>query len=348
MQSGCGSPELVDSDAESASLPMMQRPGRVLLVTERADLSADLLVVELSRRGVPFFRFNQEEFPSRVHACWHSSANQILIESASDGIEGAEIAFAWYRRYKGPDSSTEGYDATCTEFVTRESRGFLAGLWSIARWPWVNHPANVAEAEQKVLQLHRALELGMVVPDTLVGNHPQRVRNFLDTQEAVGKTIVGGSLVDGSRSLFVYTTPLESDDAKSSTSIAASPIIVQQRINGAKDVRVTIVDDEAFSVEIDVEGKGVHEVDWRLVPDERLCYSPRTLPASVAKLCIRLVRSFGLRYGALDLLRTVDGEYVFLELNPSGQWGWIERALELPITSRLVDLLAGTAHERRN
>ena len=51
------------------------------------------------------------------------------------------------------------------------------------------------------------------------------------------------------------------------------------------------------------------------------------------------MRGLSLTYGALDFIVTPDGEHVFLEINPSGQWGWIEEATGLAITNTIVDLL---------
>ena len=52
-----------------------------------------------------------------------------------------------------------------------------------------------------------------------------------------------------------------------------------------------------------------------------------------------LVERLGLCYGALDLVLTPDGRYVFLEINPSGQYLWIEVATGLPITAALCEML---------
>ena len=50
----------------------------------------------------------------------------------------------------------------------------------------------------------------------------------------------------------------------------------------------------------------------------------------------------GLFYGAIDLIRTVDGTYVFLEMNPFGQWAWVQDLCGLPLAEahcRLFRLL---------
>ena len=63
------------------------------------------------------------------------------------------------------------------------------------------------------------------------------------------------------------------------------------------------------------------------------------LPAAIADKCLGLTKALGLRYGACDLVLTPDGRYVFLELNPAGEFHWIEQVTGLPITAAIVDLL---------
>ena len=66
------------------------------------------------------------------------------------------------------------------------------------------------------------------------------------------------------------------------------------------------------------------------------------LPSSINRACINLVSGFNLSFAALDFIVTPDDQHVFLELNLSGQWGWIERALEFPITNAMLDQLLGS------
>ena len=58
-----------------------------------------------------------------------------------------------------------------------------------------------------------------------------------------------------------------------------------------------------------------------------------------------LVKALGLCFGAIDLVLTPDGRYVFLEINPSGQWEWIESLTGLPISEALCDLFLQLARE---
>jgi glutathione synthase/RimK-type ligase-like ATP-grasp enzyme len=63
------------------------------------------------------------------------------------------------------------------------------------------------------------------------------------------------------------------------------------------------------------------------------------LPTQIEERCIALVEAYGLSFGAIDLVRRTSGEYVFLELNPNGQWAWVEQLCGLPLRARLADHL---------
>jgi glutathione synthase/RimK-type ligase-like ATP-grasp enzyme len=54
---------------------------------------------------------------------------------------------------------------------------------------------------------------------------------------------------------------------------------------------------------------------------------------------------FGLNYGALDLILTPDGRHVFLEVNPVGEFFWLERCPGLPISKAIADILLSQSHK---
>ena len=66
---------------------------------------------------------------------------------------------------------------------------------------------------------------------------------------------------------------------------------------------------------------------------------PHALPPEVQERCVRLVERLELCYGAIDMILTPDGRYVFIETNPSGQYIWIENETGLPISAAICDFL---------
>lgn len=51
------------------------------------------------------------------------------------------------------------------------------------------------------------------------------------------------------------------------------------------------------------------------------------------------VKNLGLEFCSADFLVTRDGEEIFLELNPNGQWLWLEFLTGTPLASMFADLL---------
>jgi glutathione synthase/RimK-type ligase-like ATP-grasp enzyme len=95
-------------------------------------------------------------------------------------------------------------------------------------------------------------------------------------------------------------------------------------------------------VEIHSQGDPRGRIDFRLALAENPSALPHVvheLPARVSEQVLALVRALNLVTCAIDMVVTPAGDYVFLEVNPSGQFGWIEGLTGLPITAELVGLL---------
>lgn len=312
----------------------------ILLVTETGDLSADLVVLRLRERGIPFARFNQDRFPEHVEIAWRVGCGVGEICWPGRRIEFADIAAAWFRRPAGPAAATA---TPAGGFVERETGGFLASLWEATPWRWVNRPSAVRHAAHKPLQLIAAQQAGLAVPPTLITNSPRRAREFVGCGPAIAKAVVGGRIAEDGADYAVVTAAVTLDDLEPASAVKSSPTTYQLRIAGGCDLRVTIVGSRIFAVRIVIAERQPRDVDWRTVEPWRLAYRRCALPEAVAAGCLKLMRQLSLGFGAIDFIVGPDGQYVFLEINPSGQWGWIERQAEVPITDAIVDLLTGEA-----
>jgi hypothetical protein len=312
----------------------------ILLVTTASDLAADLVILHLRRRGVPFVRFNQEDFPERASVAWPGDGRCGTLDIGGDVVRCEEIGSAWFRYPAGP-SLPSAEERCVADFIARESTGFLAGFWETAPWFWMNQPSAVALAGSKLRQVAQARTFGFRVPETLVTNCPKAARDFVGDRNSIAKTVVNGGLVDAGRRYAVYTTPITSDDL-ADEGIRAAPIIFQERIPNDFDLRVTVVGTRVFATRIWVRNRH-GEADWRAVDPSRLTYECHELPSALEADCVALVKAFALSFAALDFIVTPEGEHVFLEINPSGQWGWLEQATGVTITDAIVDqLIEGT------
>lgn len=98
-------------------------------------------------------------------------------------------------------------------------------------------------------------------------------------------------------------------------------------------MRVTVVGREVFAAAVDSQATAATQQDWRR---ERLSFWAYELPTIVADQCVALVQALQLRFGAIDLIKSTDGQHYFLEINPNRQWAWVELDCGLPISRALI------------
>ena len=138
--------------------------------------------------------------------------------------------------------------------------------------------------------------------------------------------------------MTVFTTPVSTKDVKNINSVKYAPTLLQEYIPKKIEIRATIFGNKIFAAEIHSQQNPLTKDDWRHC-NANVDYLPHILPKKIEQLCFRLVHGFGLVFGAIDLILTPQGKYVFLELNPNGQWIWIEKLTGLPMINALVNLL---------
>jgi hypothetical protein len=309
------------------------------VVTNRCDLTADWLVIELERRGAAFVRLNTEDYPGRTALRW--SLGEAVLEGVHGRLAADEITGVWWRRPL-PVASREGRSVAEAQWAAREATTAMDGFWAATRAHWVNHPAANASADCKPEQLLRAARVGLAVPPTLITAVAEDVRAFAaDHGRIVCKALRDGRvpMPDGSERLL--PTVLLPVDLKVLDRLGPEPSCFQALVHKAFDVRVTIIGSHAFACRIDSQGQPEARIDWRQGEVGKLAHEAVELPVDIVEHCLELTASYGLRFAAIDIAETPDGDYVFFEINPNGQWAWVEQACGLPLARRLADELLG-------
>ncbi len=314
----------------------------VLIVTNKTDITADLVVLELQRRGAPYVRFNTEDFPQKVQVAW---------TLGTDGVDGylrfprvdlslRDIRSVWYRRPSAPDIAESVRSSGFRKFARRESQEALLGLWRTLDCFWMSFPDAINYAGYKPRQLVAASRLGFRVPKTLISNSPEDAERFRSQHgQVIAKPLYSGDIEHEGHNKVVFATPIAPTNLAASRNIHLAPTLFQEYIQKELELRVTVIGTVVFAASInsqDVTG-ALH--DWRRASPETLCFRSYQLPHPVSEKCARLVASFGLTFGTIDLAKTPSGEYVFFELNPNGQWGWLESPTGDPYTKTIATLL---------
>jgi MvdC family ATP-grasp ribosomal peptide maturase len=316
----------------------------VLLLTHSADFYTVELVAEaLTRRGARPFRLNTERFPASVKlsARLGNDHTAHFIEDAGARVCAAEVRAVWARKLWTPRMD-EDLDARFREMCVRESvaafEGFLDALHG-ARW--VNDLQRERAAENKQRQLRVAAAAGLRIPRTLVTNDPAAAQQFFDETEGrmVAKLLRPLTVSMNADTDFVYTSRVSAEDLAAADTLRHSPMVFQELIPKARELRVAWVAGEAYTGALDASGTSRGQTDWRRAAPEDCRWQRGELPAAVARSLHSLMSELGLVFGAIDLICTPAGEHVFLEVNPAGEWGMLERDLNLPISEAIAGAL---------
>jgi glutathione synthase/RimK-type ligase-like ATP-grasp enzyme len=203
--------------------------------------------------------------------------------------------------------------------------------------PWLNGRSSMRYAGNRLRHLKAAQDEGFSVPDTILTSDISAARQFAASHTAVVvKTIHSNVVVDDGQQRCIYTTKVDSAAFANVKEIRSSPMIVQRYIEKTVDIRVVVTGQAAFAIQIDSKDDPAVGCDWRAGSIRRQTHRRHELPISLERACIRLTHRLGLVFSAIDLCVSSNGEYIFFEVNPNGQWAWLETHVGIPIADSLV------------
>jgi MvdC family ATP-grasp ribosomal peptide maturase len=316
----------------------------VLLLTHSGDFyTVDLVSQALARKGVRPIRFNTDLFPSSIKLSTRAGDERTADLFTEEGaqLSTTEVRAVWARKLWTPlmaDDLDDRYRSMCITESIAALEGFLDALHDSR---WVNDLGRQRAAENKQRQLRLAERAGLRVPRTLVTNDPAAARQFFAETggQMVAKLLRPLTVSMDAVASFVYTNRVREEDLAGADALRHCPMVFQKLIPKACELRVAYVAGETFAGALDASGTSRGQTDWRRVAPEDCRWQKTQLPTKVASGLQALMSELGLVFGAVDLIYTPAGEYVFLEVNPGGEWGMLERDLGLPISEAIAKAL---------
>lgn len=318
----------------------------IIVLTGPEDMHADSVIERLSRRGVPHVRIDNADFPARASvsfACSPDGRGAATLVTQGQNIDLDRVSAVWLRRPRPPVAHADVVDPVYRAYAEEECAGFLEGVWDALPCRWL--PATlpvIRRAAHKPRQLRVAGELGLTLPPTLITNDPEELLEFYARHRGdIVSKLPSPAMTRTLRHIEVarYTQRVTPRDMGYADSIRYAPAIFQAYVPKRLELRITVVGERVFAAEIHSQKANRTRVDWRRYDLQHTPHHPHALPDDVRRGCVELVKRLGLCYGAIDMVLTPDGRYVFLEINPNGQFLWIEQATGLPISDAICDLL---------
>ena len=248
-------------------------------------------------------------------------------------IRIGDVGLIWFRRYTSAQAyGSASADPVANDLVNNECRDTLTALLDAEfRGKWISTPVSTINASNKISQAIAASKCGFRVPETLITQSKLEVLEFYSRHSA--KIIV--KAISGISRTLIATRLLENPIAIKEESYLACPTLYQEFIPGSRHIRLHCFGNSSHAVLIHSP-----HVDSRF--DLSVPIEPWPVPAAVHHLTRRVLDELDLEMGVVDLKQTPDGELVWLEVNPQGQFLFLEPLSNLKIGDIFVEYLLGT------
>ncbi len=322
--------------------------GIVLIITGEKECSVPQVIAHLQSIGQPYFRLDTDSFfdrRTRLALSLHSDVVTGSIQCSTGEIDLSLIKSVWCRRPKNVCAAwMEGVMER--QFVEDEVSSSLWSLYtSLGMVFWMNHPlrARYLLEHNKLLQMKIAASAGLTVPDTIITNDAHRLIRFCEDHGGgiAVKAVRSRIFQEEGGAVGIYTNKISTGYLKKHIAdITLAPVMAQEYVKKEIELRITVVGHSIFTCAIHSQDSARTKDDWRRYDFSRVKHEPCELPSTTKNQLLAFMKKCGLTFGAIDMILTPAGEYVFLEVNPSGQFGWIENLTGLPISESIAKTLS--------
>lgn len=303
----------------------------ILIVTHKLDFTADFVVNKLNERGINYFRFNCEDIQQTAYHLSEKDNFELNLNG------NTVFKSVWFRRTKLPE--VEGENLSEKLYLANEYDALLSNFYdSIQSKKWLSHPNFIYRAENKVYQLKLAKKLGFNVPRTIITNDFIELEKFIQScnSNIIIKPLSMGRIESPVDVKLIYTNKVRKEHIENIQKFTLTPAIFQEYIEKEFEVRVTVIANKVISAVVKSQENEDTKVDWRR---KKLKFIPFKLPDRIERKCVKLLEELNISFGAIDLIKTTTNQYFFLEINPNGQWAWLEIESDLKISDEIIKFL---------
>lgn len=318
----------------------------ILCLTHSKDYyTIDIVLNKLRALGKEAYRIDTDLFSDQLIFDFNGDNNTFnsTIQTENYSFSLKDVEAVWYRKLWAITPPSE-LDPAFREIFTQEYITMRNIFFeSLQHVPWMNPMMIDHEiGNNKLIQLKIAAQNDIHIPESLFTNDSSKVREFFH-EKCNGQMIakLHGALT---RSMsgdvpFFPTTLITEDNLNQLDTLRYCPMIFQKLIEKSYELRIAYVDGVFFAGKINTEESIRGKTDWRVASDITFFWEHYELPVAVENALTKMMQQMGLFFGAIDMMRHKDGRYIFLEVNPQGEWGMLQRDLNYPIGETIAEKL---------
>ena len=326
---------------------------KILIITYSEDNECIERVKDaLIEKNSETYRLDTDLFPTGVQLSLaeNNKKKQVVISGPQGELNLEDIKSIWYRRVRLGEKIPGAMDPELRNASIGEARAVFFGFLESVDAFILDRVSKIRIASHKQVQLQIAKKVGLEIPRTLTTNKPEAVREFFSTCKngMITKMLSSFSVYEGDKEKVVFTNLVKAADLEDLEGISYCPMTFQENIPKKLELRITIVGNQVFAASLDSQASQLAQNDWRKdgrgLIDSWEGYS---LPRRIETKLLKMMDYFQLNYGAVDIIVTPDNRHVFLEINPAGEFFWLEHYKpQFPISRAIADVLLGEGFRR--
>lgn len=314
----------------------------VLILTYRDDPHSEAVCRHLDEQRIQHFRLDTDKLSTDYRITFDSKNLEFTISTDNECLVLDPSWNIWNRRVINPEVEDVN-NHSLKEIIYDETKATWRGLMTSHSGVIINNPASNYRANSKINQLIFAQGFGngIIVPDTLITNDQDELIKFYAEQNGkICFKLQKGATVQKDGGYFaVYTNLVDREALKYIHLIKKHPHLFQRYHEKLHEVRVVTIGSNCIGTAIYSQESERSRVDFRRYDFVNVPYKHIDLPKNVSEFCVAMLKNYGLNFGVFDFIYSDNEEYVFLELNPNGQWLWLEERSGYSISKELSDYL---------
>jgi hypothetical protein len=307
----------------------------ILIVSNSTDLTSTYLCKNIGRQS---FRLDTDLLLLNYEFSITGNNWRITNKETKQVIDNQNLKGCVYRRPENPIVLLSDTSNQLCQDLSLEVRILYESFLENSCTNWLNEPYLIRRAENKLIQLKYAERVGFHIPGSLVTNSFSSADSFRTSYSTICIKPFHLGAFTFNDSLFVpYNNTLtDSDDL---SKVANFPVFLQQYIEKSFELRITVVGKRLFAIRIDSQANEETKYDWRVNNCMSVPYEVIDLDQDIANKCLKLNQLFNLNFSAMDIIIDKKGNSFFLDLNPNGQWAWLDEMFNLGIAKTIGDFL---------
>jgi len=319
----------------------------LILIFSKGKLEASTndIIDWLEFYGASYRRINREDITIEDY--------NLDINKGTSNILGLDVVpddvnVVWHRRWGKSEENYQSikiendleFEETINRYLFNEYKGLSFALFNMFKHAyWLSIPSNRMQKD-KIGGLRTAKQSGLLVPKTYILSSKKRLNKILnDTSELITKSIVNVEKINIDGIRHIPYTQIVNKEILASIPDVFFPSLFQEKIEKEYEIRTFYLEGDIYSMAIFSQHDNQTEVDFRKYNFEKPNRNiPYKLPDNIEKKLCVFMKSMDLRTGSIDIIKSIDGRYIFLEVNPVGQFGMVSLPCNYNLEKKMAQL----------